>query len=127
MSSVGSFVAQKESRTGYFYVISDLSGTGAAGTGFEFDVSSNSSCVWTAQIKNPQISCVAGTILQDMGEIAKVGGSILRKVRVVDSQAEATGNTNSVVFWIVVPGGEYPVAGVSSADYTNVAPVTRLG
>ena len=110
--------SQIQSCHNYFRCIADISGyTVAAGT------DSNS---WTATVITGTKASL-GALLQDMGEMAKVSGQVLRKVRLIDSQTEATGNLDSVVFWIVVPGGEYPVQGVATGGGLAVAAVARLG
>ena len=118
MSSVTSVTAQIGRRINYFYVIADCSGYDVS----QSIVNYNS---WNAN-RTTQIEDTS--VLQDMGEVAKVGGQILRKVRLVKpGQTEATGNLNAVVFWIVMPGGEYPVQGVATGGGLPVAPVARLG
>lgn len=117
MSSVGSVTAQIGRRINYFRCLADISGyTVAQGTD-----------AWSAPALIASTIASSGAILQDMGETAKYNGAILRKVRLIDSVTEATGNLNSVVFFIVVPGGEYPVAGVATGVSLAVTPVARLG
>ena len=59
--------------------------------------------------------------------MAKLNGQILRKVRVANQFPSGVAANGSVTtYWIVMPGGEYPVQGVSS---TTLVPalVARLG
>ena len=69
-------------------------------------------------------------LLEDMGVTARISatGQIFRKIRVV-TQVPAGGS--ALAYWICMPGGEYPIAGVGSDATTAlgvaVAPVVRLG
>ncbi len=117
MSSVTSAFAQVAPRVGYFICVS--------GCTVYTDVSENAidHNSWNANTTSQVIA--VGTILEDMGEIAKVSGQILRKVRPVVQVATGTGVLTT--YWIVVPGGEYPIAGVATAGTLTVAAVARLG
>ncbi len=127
MSSVTSEFAQVSRRVGYFICVS--------GGSFGYtDVSQSTVDYNSWNITAASTTAIAtNAILEDMGEIAKVNGYILRKVRNVSTIAPGGGaafNPGSTVytFWIVVPGGEYPMAGVASATPAlSVAPVARLG
>ena len=115
MSSIDSKPAQIARRLGYFITTST-------------DLSNNTYTVvpnvndWTVTLRTGVGAIAANTILQDMGEIAKFNGQLFRSVRPV-TQIPAGGNAAS--FFIVMPGGEYPVQGGSG----SLAPanVARLG
>ena len=119
MSSVTSQMAQIGRRINYFRCLADISG---------YDVSQNTTDYnsWKVNV-NAGTQSTSGTILQDMGEMAKVSGQIFRKVREIVNQTQATGALTSEVFWIVVPGGEYPVQGVATGGGLAVTAVARLG
>ena len=118
MSSVHAEFAQVARRVGYFLCVGDVSGyTVTEGA----DYNSYSAVVIAGN------SFSTNDILEDMGEIAKFNGSILRKVRKVT--AIPAGGALATVF-IVVPGGEYPMAGYGTSPTTaGLAParVARLG
>jgi hypothetical protein len=118
MSSVTSDFAQVARRVGYFLCVGDVSGYTVTE-----DAGANT---WTATvIAGTQFS--ANDVLEDMGEIAKYQGNILRKVRKVTQVA--AGGALAAVF-IVVPGGEYPMApGLVTPSGTGLTParVARLG
>jgi len=118
MSSVTSDFAQVARRVGYFLCVGDVSGYTVTE-----DAGANT---WTATVI-PGTQFSANDVLEDMGEFAKYQGNILRKVRKVTQVA--AGGALSTVF-IVVPGGEYPMAGYgTSPTATGLAParVARLG
>jgi hypothetical protein len=122
MSSVTSQMAQIGRRINYFINIS-----GGATTGYtdvsQSTVNYNS---WNVTVGSTT-SIASQAILQDMGEVAKYNGQILRKVRLV-TQFPAGGINTPI--WIVVPGGEYPMQGYGSggaAGALAVATVARLG
>lgn len=127
MSSVTSEFAQVARRVGYFVCTADVSGYTDVS---QSTVDYNS---WNANITNVRIP--SGTVLEDMGELAKVNGYILRKVRNVSTIAAGGGaapiitGSASYTAFIVVPGGEYPMAGVSTVGTPDlrVAIVARLG
>ena len=122
MSSVHAEFAQVSRRVGYFICTSDVSGYTDVS---QSTVDYNS---WNANITNFRVS--AGQVLEDMGELAKVNGYILRKVRNVSVVAPGGGALSpNPTFWIVVPGGEYPMAGVATVGTPDlrVAAVARLG
>jgi hypothetical protein len=129
MSSVTSQMAQIGRRINYFISVADVSGLAGAAIVAGSDSNSWTYATGYSATTLVQIATAAGTILQDMGEMAKLNGQVLRKVRLIDNQAEATGNTSSVVYWIVVPGGEYPIQGYPNGLATPlpVAKVARLG
>ena len=119
MSSVTSQIAQIGRRINYFSVIADCSGyTLAAGD-------SNS---WG--LPSAAVNFGTAAVLQDMGEIVKYKGQILRKVRAVDS---TPAGGNATAYFIVMPGGEYPVQGISATTLGSaisvlpIAKVARLG
>jgi hypothetical protein len=117
MSSVTSAFAQVDRRVGYFICVS--------GCTVYTDVSANSdNNSWNVNSGSSQTITV-GTIFEDMGEIAKYQGAILRKVRPVAQVAG--GAAVLTTYWIVVPGGEYPVAGVPGPSGLTVGAVARLG
>ena len=128
MSSVTSHIAQVGRRINYFIATRDTSGyalsTIVQGT-------DNNSWAFATGKSATDISGISsGVILQDMGEMAKLNGQVLRKVRVANqfpSGVAATGIPTT--YWIVVPGGEYPIQGVSysAAGSLPVAQVARLG
>jgi hypothetical protein len=125
MSSVTSEFAQVARRVGYFICTGDVSG---------YTVTQNATTnSWSAAAVTGTLYS-QNTILEDMGEIAKVNGQILRKVReVVQTYAGGAAPT----YFIVTPGGEYPVQGFPVAGGTPsatalatslpVARVARLG
>lgn len=121
MSSVTSQIAQIGRRINYFSVIADCSG-------YTVGVDTANYNSWAA----PSAAINYGTtaVLQDMGEIAKYKGQILRKVRAVDL-TEAGGKATA--YFIVMPGGEYPVQGASATTLGSplsilpIAKVARLG
>lgn len=116
MSSVTSQIAQIGRRINYLRVSADCSGyTMAAGT------DSNS---WAAP--SAAVNFATSTILQDMGEIAKYGGQVFRKVRAVTQTPIVAGGV-ATAYFIVMPGGEYPVQGVPAGSVLAVAQVARLG
>lgn len=117
MSSIQSEFAQVARRVGYFICVS--------GSVTAYDVSQNTTNYNSWNV-NSASTYAQGTVLEDMGEIAKYQGSILRKVRAV-TQVPAGGNATP--YWIVVPGGEYPIAGYGSggASALTAALVARLG
>ena len=125
MSSVTSAFAQIDRRIGYFRCLGDVSGyTVTEGADY------NS---WSATVVAGN-SFVTNDVLEDMGEFAKYQGNILRKVRKVAASATAGGPVAAggalAAVWIVVPGGEYPMAGYgTSATATGLVParVARLG
>ncbi len=124
MSSVTSEFAQVARRVGYFITLAaDISG-------YSFAAPTDANA-WPA----PTVATVANfgvtglnTVLEDMGEIAKYNGQIYRKVRVV-TQTNAGGARPA--FWILVPGGEYPVQGYptpgTASGLNTVSLVARLG
>lgn len=116
MSSVTSQMAQIGRRIGYFIATADCSG---------YDVS-QSTVNYNSWNANRTTQVVGDSILQDMGEIAKVNGQVLRKVRLV-TQNPAGGIAST--FFIVMPGGEYPVQGYGAGSYSGLPPATvaRLG
>ncbi len=125
MTSVGTEFAQVARRVGYFLCVGDVSGyTVSEGADY------NS---WSAVVIAGN-SFSTNDVLEDMGEVAKYQGNILRKVRKVAASATAggpvaAGGALSPV-WIVVPGGEYPMAGYgTSATAAGLVParVARLG
>jgi hypothetical protein len=124
MSSAVSRIAQIGRRINYFLCLADISSA-------EYNVTVNSdNNSWAAEALTGsttparQATTANVTILQDMGEIAKVGGQLLRKVRIVSQNPAGGINTP---FWIVMPGGEYPTYGKPSAGTLSVAAVARLG
>lgn len=124
MSSTLARTAQVSRRINYFLCLADISSA-------TFNVTVNSdNNSWAAAALTTSTTPVRptitanSTILQDMGEIAKVGGQILRKVRKV-SQNPAGGIDTP--FWIVMPGGEYPTQGVAATGALTPAQVARLG
>lgn len=122
MASVIAKTAQIPRRLGYFITTTgDLSNNT-----YDVTVGVNE---WTAAKRTGVAAITTGTVLQDMGEIAKVNGQIYRKVRVAAQYPSGVSVTGAVTtFWIVVPGGEYPVQGVDGTG-TIVLPasVARLG
>ncbi len=121
MSSVTSQIAQIGRRINYFRTLAaDVSGYTIAAA------ADNNS--WGAPVA--AILYANNTILQDMGEIAKYRGQIFRKVRSVDL-TEAGGKATA--YFIVMPGGEYPVQGASATtlgaalSVLPVSQVARLG
>lgn len=125
MSSVTAAFAQVARRVGYFLCVGDVSGyTVTEGADY------NS---WSATPVAAN-SFVTNDVLEDMGEIAKYQGNILRKVRKVAASNTAGGPVAGggalATTWIVVPGGEYPMAGYgTSATAAGLVParVARLG
>jgi hypothetical protein len=119
MSSVTSAFAQVDRRIGYFICTADVSGyTDVSASTVDYNS-------WNANTTFTRFT--TGQILEDMGELAKFQGYIFRKVRNVSTPAPG-GGVVLPYFWIVVPGGEYPMAGVASASGSfTVAPVARLG
>jgi len=130
MSSATSSYAQVDRRIGYFITLSDISG---------FTVAENSTYnAWTAEVITAAnmtaiygggTAFAANQILEDMGEIAKVNGQIYRKVRKV-TQTHAGGALPT--FFIILPGGEYPIQGFPLAGgalptLNTIANVARLG
>jgi hypothetical protein len=118
MSSVTSAFAQVDRRIGYFICVS--------GSVQNYDVS-QSTVDYNSWNVNTLSTYPQGTVLEDMGEIAKYQGSILRKVRAVTA---VPGGGAASTAWIVVPGGEYPMAGYgTSATTAGLTPaiVARLG
>lgn len=127
MASVIAKTAQIGRRLGYFIGTSDVSGYA-----FSTIVEDSASNGWTfatgTSVTSLVTVCAANGILQDMGEIAKVSGNLLRKVRVVSQNPAGVATGGAVTnFWIVMPGGEYPVQGVSGAGSFVPARVARLG
>jgi hypothetical protein len=127
MSSASSKPAQIARRLGYFIGTGDVSGYA-----FSTIVEDSAYNGWTfasgTSVTTLVTVCAANGILQDMGETAKVSGNLLRKVRVVSQNPSGVATGGGVTnFWIVMPGGEYPVQGVSSAGSFAVAKVARLG
>jgi hypothetical protein len=131
MSSVTAAFAQVARRVGYFITLAaDISG---------YTVSENTTTynAWTAadipiatlqSAASYNMGTGSGKILEDMGDLAVVSGQLYRKVRRVDQTA--TGGTFQT-FWIILPGGEYPIAGRGASGYAagtgNPAAVARLG
>jgi hypothetical protein len=125
MSSVTSEFAQISRRAGYFITLAnDVSG---------YTVVQNATTnSWSISTTVPVLAFgAANQILEDMGEIAKVDGQILRKVRAV-TQTYAGGAAPT--YYIVMPGGEYPIQGFPVAGGSPtatyglpVAKVARLG
>ena len=117
MSSVTSGFAQIAPRVGYFMCVS---GTVTSYTVTERD-DKNSWAVASGS------TFAAGSILQDLGEIARVDGAIFRKVRKVDTNPAGGSVAINAPYWIVVPGGEYPNYGRATATGYTPAAVARLG
>ena len=124
MSSVTSQIAQIGRRINYFRVIADCSG-------YTMAVAADNNS-WSAPVAAANYT-ESTTILQDMGEIAKYNGQILRKVRAISAPGTPAGGVLGAYF-IVMPGGEYPTQGMSSTTVTTgsvsvlpVAQVARLG
>jgi hypothetical protein len=124
MSSAVSRIAQIGRRINYFMCLADISSS-------TYNVTVNSdNNSWAASPLSPSTTPVRpatsanSTILQDMGEIAKVGGQLLRKVRIVNKNPAGG---DGATFFIVMPGGEYPTQGVQPAGALSVAAVARLG
>lgn len=123
MSSVGSSIAQIGARKGYFIATGNVS---------TYTITQDVNAVASAPVLVSATGYTANAILEDMGEIAKYGGFLFRKVRAV-SQVP-TGTDGSVPsYFIAMPGGEYPVQGVAAAGLNSiggaitVALVARLG
>lgn len=119
MASVTSNIAQIGRRLGYFITTtSDLSNN-------TYDVTASVND-WSV-VKRTGVTAIAtSTILQDMGEIAKFNGQLFRKVRIAAQYPAGVALDGTVTtFWIVMPGGEYPVQGGSGA--ITPASVARLG
>ena len=122
MSSVGSAFAQIGARRGYFI---------ATGSVVQYAITQdvNGAVVAAGVVAGSSYS--SGAILEDMGEIAKYGGFLFRRVRAVTQIP--TGNITVASYFIAMPGGEYPIQGVSAAGLDSTggsivaAPVARLG
>ena len=123
MSSVTSSYAQVARRLGYFRCLADVSG---------YAVAENTSTYndWTITSTGATTTTyTSGSILEDMGEIARIGGAtgsgqILRKVRNV---TQVTAGGALPTYFIVMPGGELPISVAGSGSVLAVAAVARLG
>jgi hypothetical protein len=116
MSSVTSGFAQIAPRAGYFICVS------GSVTNYTVTEGSDKNS-WT--VDSGSTAYALGTILQDMGEIARASGAIFRKVRAVTTDPAGG---DATAYWIVVPGGEYPNYGRDSSTSPYVpAKVARLG
>jgi hypothetical protein len=114
MSSISAEFAQVGRRRGYFI---------ATGTVTQYTLTFDVAGVTAATSGSTYSS---GAILEDMGEVAKFKGQIFRRVRAVTQIP--TGNITVDSYFIVMPGGEYPVQGADGVGVISTpAPVARLG
>jgi hypothetical protein len=120
MSSVGSAFAQIGARRGYFYVVRGGTGNCDYYT-LTFDVAG------VTALGSVIGSYATNDILEDMGEVAKFKGQLFRRVRKVTQVP--TGTDGAVTsYFIVMPGGEYPVQGTDGVGVVSAAAnVARLG
>lgn len=118
MSSVTSAFAQIAPRVGYFICVS------GSVTSYVIKEGDNKNS-WYED--GTGATYAIGTILQDLGEIARVDGAIFRKVRAVTTDPAGGSVAINPAYWIVVPGGEYPNYGRDTATGYNPATVARLG
>jgi len=124
MSSVTSQIAQIGRRINYFRTLA------ADVSGYTMAVAADNNS-WAAPVAATLYA--NNTILQDMGEIAKYNGQILRKVRAISAPGTPAGGV-ATAYFIVMPGGEYPTQGMSSTTVTTgsvsvlpISAVARLG
>jgi hypothetical protein len=119
MSSISAEFAQVGRRRGYFIVTRGGTGNCDYYT-LTFDVAG------VTALGSVIGSYATNDILEDMGEVAKFKGQLFRRVRAVTQIP--TGNITTASYFIVMPGGEYPVQGTDGVGVVSAAAnVARLG